>query len=281
MRTPRSRPKSIRKPAHADVPSKESRQGIQSIEVGVRLLQALATHRHAMMLRDLALAADMSAAKAHRYLVSFIRMGLIEQDGSTGRYDLGSFALRLGLVALGRLDAFELARKVLAELRDQLDQTMAAAVWGNHGATIVQWLDSSHPATVSLRIGAVMPLVSSATGRCFAAFMQSVSIEEQLRLEIAAAQKSPLPHLIRTPAQFARVLDESRRYGLTHVEGDLLPGVNALSAPVFDAAGTMILALTMLGPAGLFDSRYDGPLAAALKSAAHALSRRLGHDAQG
>src|SRR5665213_83784 len=124
MRTPRSRPKSIRKPAHADVPSKESRQGIQSIEVGVRLLQALATHRHAMMLRDLALAADMSAAKAHRYLVSFIRMGLIEQDGSTGRYDLGSFALRLGLVALGRLDAFELARKVLAELRDQLDQTM-------------------------------------------------------------------------------------------------------------------------------------------------------------
>ena len=61
-------------------------QGIQSIEVGARLLRALAANGRSMMLRDLAQNAAMPAAKAHRYLVSFMRMGLVEQDANTGRY---------------------------------------------------------------------------------------------------------------------------------------------------------------------------------------------------
>ena len=43
------------------------RQGIQSIEVGSRILRALAANGRSMMLRDLAKAAGMPAAKAHRY----------------------------------------------------------------------------------------------------------------------------------------------------------------------------------------------------------------------
>ncbi|WP_186409176.1 helix-turn-helix domain-containing protein, partial [Candidatus Accumulibacter aalborgensis] len=49
----------------------KQRQGIQSIEVGTRLLRALAAHGRPMMLRDVARNAGMPAAKAHRYLVSF------------------------------------------------------------------------------------------------------------------------------------------------------------------------------------------------------------------
>lgn len=47
------------------------RSGIQSIEVGFRLLDVLTSEPRAMMLRDLAQRAGMSPAKAHRYLVSF------------------------------------------------------------------------------------------------------------------------------------------------------------------------------------------------------------------
>jgi hypothetical protein len=56
------------------------------------------------MLKDLAAAAGMSAAKAHRYLVSFQRLGLVTQDPRSTRYDLGPAALQLGLAALARLD---------------------------------------------------------------------------------------------------------------------------------------------------------------------------------
>jgi DNA-binding IclR family transcriptional regulator len=49
------------------------------------------------MLRDLAADADMSAAKARCYLVSYQRLGLVVQDAGTTRYDLKPAALNLGL----------------------------------------------------------------------------------------------------------------------------------------------------------------------------------------
>ena len=71
------------------------RAGIQSVEVGFGLLQALAASRGPLMLRDLALSAGMSAAKAHRYLVSFQRLALVTHDVGTTRYDRpGSFKVR-------------------------------------------------------------------------------------------------------------------------------------------------------------------------------------------
>ena len=53
----------------------DDRQGIQSIEVGFRLLDVLAATSRPMMLRDIAKGAGMPAAKAHRYMVSFMRIG--------------------------------------------------------------------------------------------------------------------------------------------------------------------------------------------------------------
>ena len=102
--------------------SRPSKRGIQSIEVGGRLLQVLVERGTPMMLRDLAAAGGMPAAKAHRYLVSFIRMGLAEQDTQTGRYDLGEFALRLGLVGLARMDPVRLGAPVLVDLCDEIEE---------------------------------------------------------------------------------------------------------------------------------------------------------------
>ena len=56
-------------------------RGIQSIEVGGQLLRAMVHHGRPMALKDLAREADMTPAKAHPYMVSFGRLGLIEQRG--------------------------------------------------------------------------------------------------------------------------------------------------------------------------------------------------------
>src|SRR5438093_12008667 len=111
----------------------KERAGIQSVEVGFGLLQVLGEAAGPLMLRDLARDAGMSAAKAHRYLVSFQRMQLVVQDAATTRYDLGAAALKLGLAALERLDAVKLARERVARLMESIGHTLALAVWGNHG----------------------------------------------------------------------------------------------------------------------------------------------------
>lgn len=253
-----------------------ARQGIQSIEVGGRLLEALVAHGAPMMLRDLAAAGGMPAAKAHRYLVSFIRMGLVEQSTETGHYDLGGFALRLGLASLARLDVVRLATPVLLSLRDQVDETVAMAIWGNYGATVVRWEEARRPVTVNLRTGGVLPLLTSATGRVFAAWLPQEQTRELLRAELRAQARNPQATGPRTPEEAQALFAEVRKRGLSRVEGGLIPGVAAFSAPVFDHEGRLALALTALGHAGVFDSAWSSPVAAALRAAAADLSRRLG-----
>jgi DNA-binding IclR family transcriptional regulator len=54
--------------------------------------------------------------------------------------------------------------------------------------------------------------------------------------------------------------------------------INALSAPVLDASGQAVLALTVVGEATRFRGDLDGEFAQALRETAKDLSRRLGYD---
>src|SRR6478735_1040208 len=167
----------------------KERAGIQSVEVGFGLLQVLGEAAGPLMLRDLARAANMSAPKAHRYLGRLQPPQGGVQDGASTRYDLGPAALKLGLASLSRLDAVKLARERVTLLMEEIGHTLALAVWGNHGPTIVHWEESPQAVTVNLRLGDVMPLLSSATGLCFAAYAPKEAIAGMLKEEMTRAQK--------------------------------------------------------------------------------------------
>ncbi|HYD77367.1 IclR family transcriptional regulator [Ramlibacter sp.] len=254
----------------------KERAGIQSVEVGFALLDALGKARGALMLRDLAAAAGMSAAKAHRYLVSFQRLQLVAQDAATTRYDLGPAALKLGLASLSRLDAVKLARQRIAELTGRIGHTLALAVWGNHGPTIVHWEESPSAVTVNLRLGDVMPLLTSATGRCFAAWSSKEAITPLLREELSRAQKQGRTDVPASMAQVRAMLEEVRQRGAARVVDVVLPGIVGFCLPVFDADGHIALGIVALGPTGTFDPAWDGAVHGPLKAAATQLSRDLG-----
>ncbi len=254
----------------------DGRQGIQSIEVGVPLLRVLADHGAPMMLRDLARAAGMPAAKAHRYLVSFVRTGLVAQDTISGRYDLGHFALDLGLASLARLDAVRVATPVLDALGEEIGETVALAVWGNMGPTIVRWVDSKRPVTVNLRTGAVMPLLHSAIGLCFVAFFDSPLLLRRIEEELEINTRGEDTRAPITRAQLDALTADIRQHGISRAVGSVIPGINAFCAPVFNHDGKMALAITGLGPAGLFPSNWNSPMAKAIRAAACSISRQLG-----
>ena len=254
----------------------KARAGIQSLEVGFALLDVLTQTPGPLMLRDLAARAGMSAAKAHRYLVSFQRLGLVVQDSRTTRYDLGPAALKLGLAALSRLDAVRLARERMPPLMEQIGHTLALAVWGNHGPTIVHWEESPQAVTANLRLGDVMPLLASATGRCFAAHVAPEAIAPLVREELARAQKLQRTDLPRTQAEVNTLLAEVRTRGVARVVDTLLPGIVGFCAPVFDADGHMALGIVTLGSIATFDPEWGGAVERPLRSAALQLSQGLG-----
>lgn len=273
-------------------PSTDGRQGIQSVEVAGPLLQALARSPGPLTLSALAKSAGMPAAKAHRYLVSLIRVGLVEQDAATGLYDLGSLSLELGLVSLGRLDAVKLADETLAALREATGETVALATWGNFGPTYIRLLQSKRPVTVNLQIGSVMPMTYTASGLSFAAFLPESETAEMLCNELAQNRSERLD-APQSMSELQPLLEETRRHGMARVIGHLEPaaarmagttraaerllaGFNAFSAPVFDHDGNMRFALTAVGSAAHVDEDWNGHIAQQTKAHAEQLSRRLG-----
>ncbi|MEP7283383.1 MAG: helix-turn-helix domain-containing protein [Rubrivivax sp.] len=241
----------------------KTQRGIQSVEVGGRLLLALVHAGRPMALKDLALAAGMAPAKAHPYLVSFGKLGLIAQDEATGRYGLGPLAMQLGLISLQQSEPVRLASAQLPALAISVGQTVGIAVWGSRGATIVRTEQGPMPVHVGMRHGTVMSLRGTASGKLFAALLP--------RAVILASEPDA-----RFDAPFERELAAIRAARLAHAVDAAVPGVSALAVPVFDAADAMVLGLTAIGPGASFDVRPGGPAALALAVCARELSRQLG-----
>lgn len=255
--------------------NKDSR-GIQSIEVGGELLRALARNGEPMMLRDLAREAGMAPAKAHPYLVSFSRIGLIEQDQTTGHYEIGALAMELGLISLRRLSAVRIATPQIAALASEINHTVSLAVWGTQGPTVVRLEEPSQPVHIVMRVGSIMALLETATGRAFTAFLSpkivSAALENGLDHRGIGYDPNRGPKSQKTADALAAV----RRHGMARAVGDPLPGVNAFAAPVFDHAGHVALVITVMGPTAIFDSRWTSPIAEALRRCATEVSKRLG-----
>jgi DNA-binding IclR family transcriptional regulator len=264
------------------LPRESDSRGIQSIEVGGRLLLALAHHGQPLALKDLAAAADMSAGKAHPYLVSFIKLGLVERETEGGRYGLGPLALQMGLIGLQQYDPVRLATERIDELARATGHTVAIAVWGHRGPTLVRIAEAPTPVHVSMRHGTVMSIPGTASGRLFAAFGPVEAVREALDDEARLAGAPARPARTRAPGRFGlgtafdREIDQVRADGVACIAGLALPGLSAVSVPVFDARGQLVLSLTAIGPSATFDAAPDGAVAARLRPAASELSRRLG-----
>ncbi|MBI5720475.1 MAG: IclR family transcriptional regulator [Burkholderiales bacterium] len=265
--------------SHPAPAARGAQRGIQSIEVGGALLKALAHAGRALPLKELAAEAGMAPAKAHPYLVSFSKIGLIAQDAASGRYGLGPLAMQLGLISLQQLDPVALATEAIETLAARTGHTVAIAVWGSRGATIVRVARPASAVYVSMRHGTVMSLRGTASGLLFAAYLPRAQVLAALRDDAGGAGAPSgrgAAAGARIEADLTARLEEVRRAGLARVADLLLPGVSALALPVFDARGTIVLALTAIGPSAVFDSRSDGVVATALREAAQALSTRLG-----
>jgi len=253
--------------ADPDPQTPPAQRGIQSIEVGGRLLLALAHAGRPLALKDLAQAAGMTPPKAHPYLVSFGKLGLIRQDSASGRYGLGPLAMQLGLISLQQYDPVRLATARLPELARQLGHMVAIAVWGNHGPTIVRSEEPATPVHVTMRHGTVMSVRGTASGRLFAAFLPQAVVRAALAAEAVPA---------RLAASFERDVAQARRKGLAQAVDSAMAGISAIAAPVFDAAGSMVLSLTVIGPSASLDTAHDAPPALALLQVARELTAQLG-----
>jgi len=254
------------------------RLGIQSVEIAATILKALAHGGGSLPLNKLSRLAGMHSGKVHRYLISLTRSGLVTQDPESGHYRIGPLAITIGLTGLRISHPLRLAFDALPSLRDEVGETTAAAIWAEHGPTVVAIEESHHAVTMNVRIASRMPLIYTAIGRVFAAFLPSNLTEPFLQSEFEQGRRSAAvgQHQVRTRAELDAILEQVREEGIAGVEGTLLPGLNALAAPVFDHRGQVSLVIGIVGRQETLDMHPEGEAIKALKAATEDVSTMLG-----
>jgi DNA-binding IclR family transcriptional regulator len=254
----------------------KEQRAVQSIEVGGRLLLALANSQTPLTLSDLAGRSGLPASRAHPYLVSFGKLGLIEQQADTGRYALGPAALQLGLTCLHQLDPVRVAWPIAQQLASSTGHAVALAVWGNFGPTIIRMIEAREPLHVSMRAGTVMSILGTATGRAFAAAMPPDRIEKAMTLALGDPENQKAPLLGAKTKALKEAAAEVRAHGVARAQGKPIPGVNAFSAPAFDHEGEPVIVITALGHQDSFPADWNSAAAKAVRDAAAEISSRLG-----
>jgi DNA-binding IclR family transcriptional regulator len=244
------------------------RRGIQSVEVGFRVLAALAAESQPSTLSTIAKRAELSASQAHRYLSSLIAIGMARQGSPSGLYELGHQAIQLGLAALARTDIFLEADPAIAEFTRSTGRTTLVAALGPLGPTIVRWHAGRIPVITSLSVGSVLPLLGSATGHTFLSFMGAEEFAgaiERAKAENADAAKIDVGSIRK------RIL--ANMYA--SVDELLIPGLRATAVPILDIQGRAALVATVLATPA-FARSDDEAIIKKLQAVCRSLTAKLG-----
>jgi len=144
----------------------------------------------------------------------------------------------------------------------------------------VRFEEPGLPVTVNVRVGSVLSLLWSATGRVFLGLLDDSLVRALAQDELdgaapglraALAARDPIGQLGR------QVRRDIQAAGCVAVRDTNLRGISAVAVPLLDYTGRVCAVLTALGATGGFDASPDGPIAAALRSEAQAASELLGH----
>ncbi len=242
------------------------RRGIQSVNIGFRVLAALAAEPEPAALGVVAKRSGLSASQAHRYLASLIASGMAHQDASSGRYDLGPQAIQIGLAALARTDVFADADPAIAAFTRETGRTTLVAARGPLGPTIVRWHAGRPPVTTSLTVGSVLPLLGSATGHVFLSFMNAEEVASAIDNETSIDKRAVDVDAIRKKVRGAMSAS---------VDETLIPGLRATAVPILDIQARAALVVTMIATSA-FDRRNDQAVVEGLMRVCRSLTEKIG-----
>lgn len=226
----------------AETTEKRNPGGVQSLEIGLSVLDVLTDYHEPMMLKDIAQAMQMHPAKAHRYLVSLIRKDYARKL-SDGRYGLGSRVNAQGHTSFDQSNILQRLTNAATEIKDALHCGVQIVKWFREGPIVIYSFEPDSPISINTRIGSRMPLTSSATGRLFASYQSNIIIKP---LVLAEWQKDinnltaiPISNIKFTKVEldakwqsFTELQTDIRNQGYATVAGVMLIGINAISIPV-------------------------------------------------
>jgi DNA-binding IclR family transcriptional regulator len=252
-------------------PTGKTEAAVQSVDRALLVLEILATLGHAGVTE---IAAELGVHKStvSRLIAVLESRGYVEQATERGKYRLGFTISRLARASSGHLDLVKLSQDVCDMLAPEVGETTNLAILDED--RIVNIVETIGPEQISLRtwVGQSCPAHATSSGKVLLAGLDA----QDLRARLAATLESFTANTVVTLGDLERELAGVRERGWASVVEELEVGLNAVSAPIYDAGSNVIAALSVSGPAYRLSPDRFPEIAKQTTAAAEVISRRLG-----
>ena len=247
--------------------------GAQVLDRTVALLAALAEARDPLPAGELAGRCDLPVSTTYRLVADLERHGLVAREGRRG-VTLGLRVLELARSVEDRVESalVEPAREVLQALaREHGETAILTAPAGAYAIGLVSFESPRHAVRLSYGRWRVAPIHLGASGKVLLAHLDEAAAERVIA--------APGPHPTGGPgldaATLRAQLAETRRHGYLVTHGELDEGATAAAAPVFDARGRPVAALSLAGPTPRMRRALEAIVPAVIDGA-RAIAARIG-----
>lgn len=244
--------------------------GVQSVERALAILEILARSGEAGV-TGIAAEIGVHKSSAFRLVATLEKSGLVEQCEDRGKYRLGMGILRLAGATTVRLDVVHEARPICRKLASATGETVNIAVLSEHSALYLDQVAGASSLQPQNWVGQHIPLHATSNGKV----LLSGLTEEELGRTLGS-MPAYTDATITGKKRLYRELAEVRERGYATAVDELEVGLTALAAPIRNAHGDVVAALSVSGPTFRLDAeRIEQALRPLLESAAE-VSHRLG-----
>ena len=246
---------------------------VPAVQQASRILFCLAEGpQPKMTLTDICRKVDLYKSKGYSILNTLKQFGLVEKDPQTKTYSLGPGLIYLSRSVLDNLNYPEIISPILEPLAKETNTTAVFGLISGSHVFVVAKGEGNQKIGFGLRLGHRFHITLGAHGKAILAFLNDTEREKVL------AKKNLHFYGDISRMDVKRLREEvstCRRLGFAWDIGEVTPGVNVISAPVFGHQGKIIGCLIVIGtfPESMIDRH--GPKVAGV---ARQISYRLGAD---
>jgi DNA-binding IclR family transcriptional regulator len=248
---------------------------VQSVWRALDLLEVFPRHGPELGLTQIANLLQLNKATAYRLLATLEERGYVERAVESRKYRLGVRAFELGFYFQSQLEVRKLALPSLRSLVDQTSEAAFLCIREGDEAVCIERVEAEHQINIfSLRVGGRQPLHCGAAPR---ALLCGLDDEQITAYAARSGLPASTPDTIATLESLLQDVKQTRARGFVVSMNDVVTGIAAVGAPVYDYGGKVAASISLSGLSIRYDPVRINALAEMVIAAAKQISRQLGY----
>lgn len=223
---------------------KDDRHFVTALARGLEVLACFRSGNKVLSNQEIAQRCGLPKSTVSRLTSTLVKLGYLNHDETSGKYRLGMATLSLGVGMLAKLDIRQLARPLMQEVADFSQGMVTLGARDRLSMLYIENCRSRSALTLSLDVGARIPIATSSMGRAYLAEASQAERNEIIE-RVRELDEQSSEAIIEGINQ---AMQDYERLGCTCSFGDWLKDVNAIAVGVNLGPNYPIMSLSCGGP---------------------------------